>query len=98
MALFNKGQKKSAENVFEKEVRPFLKERDGKVHVIMVNSFSKLINQVFGIDDKYTTQIDSILTDMQNEGYEIIDVKLNSVMNQGILGQMEGFHTLITYK
>lgn len=98
MSMFKKGRKTSAENVFEKEVKPFLRERDGNVHVIMINSFSKWINQVFGVDDKYTTQIDSILTDMQNEGYEIIDVKINSLQNQGLTGNAEGFHTLITYK
>ena len=98
MSLFNKSQKNIAKNVFEKEVKPFLKEKDGNVHVIMINSFSKWVNQVFGVDDKYTTQIDSIVTDMQKEGYEIIDVKVNSIQNQGLTGKAEGFYTLITYK
>ncbi|WP_440897049.1 hypothetical protein ACS127_03385 [Amphibacillus sp. Q70] len=98
MALFNKSQKKSAENIFEKEVKPLLHEKDGNVHVIMINSFSKWLNQNFGSDDKYTTQVDSILTEIQNEGYEIVDVKLNSIQNQGLTGNMEGFHTLVLYK
>ena len=35
---------------------------------------------------------------MQEDGYEIIDVKFNSLTNQGITGMMEGFHTLIVYR
>lgn len=70
---------------------------DGYKHVIMINSFSKFINQVFGCEDKYTTQIDEILVNMQKDGYEIIDVKFNSIEGQGAFKTMEGFHTLITY-
>lgn len=71
---------------------------DGKIHVVMINSFSKFLNQNFECEEKYTGQIDGILSLMQDDGYEIIDVKFNSVQNQGLTGQMEGFHTLITYK
>ncbi len=72
--------------------------KDGKIHVVMINSFSKWINQVFQCEEKYTGQIDGILSLMQDDGYEIIDVKFNSLQGQGITGQMEGFHTLVTYK
>ena len=75
-----------------------LSEKDGKVHVIMINSFSKWLNQNFACEEKYSGQIDGILSLMQDDGYEIIDVKFNSVQNQGLTGQMEVFHTLITYK
>ena len=64
----------------------------------MVNSFSKFINQNFGVEDKYTTQIDSIVTALQKDGYEIVDIKFDSLKGQGISGSMEGFHTLIQYK
>lgn len=64
----------------------------------MINSFSKWLNQNFECEDKYTTQIDNILSHMQEDGYEIIDVKFNSLVNQGIFGQMEGYHTLVMYK
>lgn len=63
----------------------------------MINSFSKLLNQNFGCEDKYTIQINEIITKIQEDGYEIIDVKFNSIQNQGLTGQMKGFHTLITY-
>lgn len=64
----------------------------------MVNSFSKWINQNFGCEDKYTTQIDEIISSMQLDGYEIVDIKIDSLQNQGLSGSMEGFHTVILYK
>lgn len=98
MGIFTKGQKNIAENIYEKSIKPFLKERDGFTHVVMVNSFSKLFNQNFGCEDKYTTQIDTILTAMQQEGYEIVDVKFNSLMGQGAIKDSTGFNTLIIYR
>ncbi len=97
MGLFTKNQANTANYVYD-NLKKFLKEKDDKVHIIMINSFSKWLNQNFQCEDKYTTQIDQILTNMQQDGYEIIDVKFNSIQNQGLVGQMEGFHTLITYK
>lgn len=35
---------------------------------------------------------------MQEDGYEIIDVKVTVIQNQGITGELEGFNTLITYR
>ncbi|WP_338213828.1 hypothetical protein [Companilactobacillus muriivasis] len=97
MGMFTNKQKFTADSVYSKEVKPLLK-KDGFTHVIMVNSFSKWINQIFGAEDKYTVQIDGILSDMQNDNFEIIDVKFDSLKNQGVFKDMEGFHTLITYK
>lgn len=97
MALFTKSQKNTASNVYENS-RQYLKPKDGKIHVIMINSFSKFVNQVFECENKYTTQIDEFISAMQDDGYEIIDIKFNSIQGQGITGSMEGFHTLITYK
>ena len=96
MGFFNNVQKETAINSYSK-IKKYLQPKDGNKHIIMINSFSKLVNQVFGCEDKYTTQIEEILTLMQNDGYQIVDIKINSIQNQGITGQMEGFHTLITY-
>ncbi|MGO3731578.1 MAG: hypothetical protein ACTJHC_00220 [Vagococcus sp.] len=98
MGLFSNNQKIAASNIYEKEVKVNLHEKDGLTHVLMINSFSKWLNQNFGVDDKYTNQLNQIITNMQNDGYEIVDIKLNSIQGQGLSGQMEGFHTLITYK
>lgn len=97
MGMFNNVQKETSDVIYDK-TKKFLKPKDGKIHVVMINSFSKFINQIFGCEEKYTIQIDEIITNMQKDGYEIIDVKINSIQNQGLTGQMEGFHTLITYK
>lgn len=88
----------ASNNVYFGEVKKYLSEKDGKVHVLMINSFSKWINQVFGIDEKYTIQIDSILSNMQYDGYEIIDVKFSTEQNQGLFNEMEGFYTMILYR
>lgn len=97
MGFFNNMQKNMATNVYA-DVKKHLSKKDGNKHVVMINSFSKWINQNFGCEDKYTTQIDEIVSDMQNDGYEILDIKFNSIQGQGLSGQMEGFHTLIVYK
>lgn len=97
MGVFTKTQAKAAEVVYG-DIQKYLKPQDGGVHVVMINSFSKWLNQNFGCEDKYTTQIDYILHCMQADGYQILDVKFNSIQGQGLSGQMEGFHTLITYR
>lgn len=97
MGFFNNNQKAVASTVYQK-TKQYLKEKDGNVHILMINSFSKWVNQVFECEDKYTTQIDEILTNMQNDGYEIIDIKFNSLQGQGLTASMEGFNTLIIYK
>lgn len=83
---------------YRDSVKPNLAPKDGQLHVLMLNSFSKWLNQNFECEAKYTNQIDAILTALQNDGYEIVDIKFNSLQNQGISGQMEGFHTLVMYR
>lgn len=97
MGWKNNIQKSTASAVYDK-ARKYLKEKDGKQHIIMFNSFSKFLNQTFECEDKYTIQIDEILSGMQTDGYEILDIKFNSIQSQGLFGEMEGFHTLIIYK
>lgn len=97
MSFFSKGQIKDANYVYN-NMKKYLKPKDGKKHVVMINSFSKFVNQIFGCEDKYTVQLETLITNMQDEGYEILDIKFNSLMNQGIFGDMEGFNTLIIYR
>lgn len=95
---FAKMQTTAASEVYQNEVLPYIAPKDGLVHALMITSFSKYFNQVFGVDTKYTVQLDEILTRMQRDGCEIIDVKLSSMQNQGLTGKMEGFHTIILYR
>jgi len=97
MGFFTNTQKAASVNVYA-QMKPYIAPKDGKIHVLMINSFSKFANQAFQCEDKYTTQIDTILSYLQDDGYEIVDVKFNSVKNQGLTGEMEGFHTLIMYR
>ena len=97
MGFFTNTQKAVATNIYA-QMRQYVVPKDGLVHVLMVNSFSKWLNQNFECENKYTTQLDCILTGLQRDGHEIVDVKFNSVKNQGLTGEMEGFHTLILYR
>ena len=100
MGMFTKAQKNMATGVYA-NVKKCLKEKDGFTHVVMVNSFGKLANQNFMCEDKYSTEIDQILTLMQQDGYEIVDLKVTALQNQGrgTWGKdMEGYSTLIMYK
>lgn len=98
MGLFKKSEKELPKSLYETMFKKYMKKKDGNIHIIMVNSFSKLLNQNFGCENKYTEQIDHILLGIQEDGYEIVDIKFNSLQNQGLSGQMEGFNTLIMYK
>lgn len=97
MGLLSKSRKASGNVLYNDEVKPQLVEKDGNVHIVMINSFSKLANQAFGVESKYTEQIGSVVNDLQKDGYEIVDIKFNSLKGQGITGTAEGFHTLIMY-
>lgn len=98
MGLFKNTRENVSNSVYDNDVKPYLVEKDGLVHLIMVTSFSKLLNQQFDVEKKYTTQLDTILTRMQQDGYEIVDVKLNSMHNEGLTGQATQFQTTIIYK
>lgn len=98
MGLFKNNRENVSNSMYDNDVKPYLVEKDGLVHLIMVTSFSKLLNQQFDVEKKYTTQLDTILSRMQQDGYEIVDVKLNSMHNEGITGQATQFQTTIIYK
>lgn len=91
-------QQNISTGVYETQVSKYLHAKDGNVHILMINSFSKWINQVFGVESKYTIQIDNIISLMQKNGYEIVDIKFSTEQNQGLFKEMEGFYTLIMYK
>lgn len=97
MGMFSGYSKGAAQNVYT-QMRPYLAQKDGLVHVVMINSFSQLANQNFKCDEKYTTEIDFVVNCMRREGYEVLDIKFNSIPNQGMTGNRTGFNTLITYR
>lgn len=96
MGIFTKSQKTAAAGVYT-DVKKNLKEKDGNIHVVMVNSYSKFANGIFCCEDKYTTQIDEILSFMQADGYEIVDIKFSTIFRDQA-AVMQGYSTLIMYK
>lgn len=79
---------------FERKLKP----KNGKTHVLMVNSFSKLYNTWLSSDGKYTDEIDAIIGNMEERGYEIIDIKIATVDKSGVFGIRCRYNTLIVYK
>lgn len=80
------------ENAYN-EIKESLKEKDGKVHIIMINGKSFLALKELECLNKYTNEVDSVLSFMQDDGYEIIDVK-----HQFISDSSRQYITLIMYK
>jgi hypothetical protein len=82
-------------------IKRSLAPKDGFVHVVLINSYSTLSNKMISFDEEYTEQINLIMTAMQKDGYEIVDVKFNAGINDRVLfseSNVERFNTLIMYK
>ena len=98
MGLFSQQTKDNFNNARADVVLKSLKPKDGKTHVLILRSFSKVATAVFGCDEKYTNEVDAVLVEMQNKGYEIVDVKINSAVSSGAAGVREGYVTCIIYR
>ena len=96
MGLFDKNYEKSTENLYE-NVKQYLKPKDGMKHIIMLNTMSKSITNGLECENKYTIQINNIMETMQEEGYEIVDVKIDNTTYQA-MGNAFLIRTLIIYK
>lgn len=57
------------------EIKESLKPKDGFVHIIFLSSLHQIKLKLLCCDHKYTTQINYFLQRMQEDGYEILDVK-----------------------
>lgn len=80
------------ENAYNK-IKESLKEKDGKVHIVMIKSKIHLSYEELECENKYTNEVDSIVSSMQDDGYEIIDVKYQAIGDSPIQ-----YSTLIMYK
>ena len=72
-----------------------LKSKDGQKHIILLEM--EKLSFLTGSDDEYTTKTDEILSRMQNDGYEIVDVQFSAGI-RGDLKQTVDLETLIIYK
>jgi hypothetical protein len=95
----NEKQRQEIANGVYDQIRNGIVPPDGNKHVLMVTSFGKLGGtQVFSFDDKYTTQIGAIVSNIQNEGREVLDIKFDCQHGAGATGGGISYHTLIVYR
>lgn len=95
MGIFDKNYEKSADNLYE-DVKKYLKPKNGKKNVIMLNTMSKALTNGFECESKYTLQINEIINAMQDDGYEILDIKMDNSLYQTV-GNPFIIRTLIMY-
>lgn len=95
MGILDASQKISGKRVLS-DVNSYLIS-DGFVHVIMIESIAKQQSTHFTVDEKYTNQLNVILTGMQKKGYKILNVQNSSVVGNRVSSTIE-FTTLITYQ
>lgn len=87
--LGNKGSGKTWETFKIK-----LAKKDGKAHVMIFNIFDKILGAGTGVVKDYT-KVDLLISCMQDDGFDIIDVKLTSNETNGTT---TGYCVLVTYK
>lgn len=90
MGIFDNNYEKSSDKTYE-DIKKYLKSKDGKKHIILINSMMKMTTNGWECENKYTIQIDTILEHMQDDGYEILDLKIEHMENSLL-------RTLIIYK
>lgn len=96
MGLLDSAQRAKGKHVFSDEVKSQLIP-DGLIHVIMVESIAKFESNRFTVDGKYTNQINAILTKMQKNGYQILNIQNSSITGNKVSPTIE-FTTLISYQ
>lgn len=74
-----------------------LKPRDGKLHVLMMNTWNTWGTAKFRCDDKYIGEVDDVLSYMQDEGYEIVKIEHTSLSDGTGFGVIS-YTTLVTYR
>lgn len=94
MGIFDKNYEESSDKLWE-DVKKNLKPKNGKKQVILLSTMTK---STAGLecDNKYTLQIGKVLDEMQNEGYEILDLKIETI--ESSMSTAAFIRTLIIYK
>lgn len=88
MSIFNQRIKQSIDE-YKEELRP----KDGRSHILLI---ATIVDYGKKQTKEYTSQINDFLDYMQENDYEILDIKLNINNNQSLAGYLH--ETLITYK
>ena len=77
--------------VMKKELQNNLKPKDGKYHVVLIKSKSKSLSD----NNIQVLELENILEIIQNEGYEIVDIKIMGVQ---YCGGTIGSEAIVVYK
>lgn len=73
--------------------------RDGLVHVAMFNCFGSLgATQGIAADEKFNQQADLILTQIQQSGRDVVDVKFDGQYGVGLTGNGISYHVMVLYR
>lgn len=94
MGLFDKNFEKSVNELYQ-DIKKYLSPKDGKKHVVLINTTSKTLTNGMECDNKYTIQINGVIEEMQQEGYEILNIRMDA--SQQVMGNMTLIRTLIEY-
>ena len=95
MGIFDYYSEEPSDNLYE-GVKKYLKPRNGKKQVILLTSKTKPSTYKLECDNKYTLEVGKFLEEMQNEGYEIVDVKIEMLETAG--STVATARTLVTYQ
>ena len=97
--MFGKIRKEAAKSILDSsEYTNTIKPKNGNVHIMLVDSFSGTgEGSVLQIEEKYSNQVNEILDKLQSNGYEIVDVKVNSIPVKTLIADMK-YQTAILYK
>ena len=77
--MFTKNDKQTAINNYEQNIKPFLSEKDNFTHFISFTISSEKQNKQLTCDKKTTLYIETIINELQKNGYEINDIKINNI-------------------
>lgn len=96
--MFDNAHKRAAKNIISL-YKDIIQPKNGHAHVLMVESFNQIgEGRILEIDEKYSNQINSMLDYMQDQGYEILDVKFQTQPYKATLGGSDlRYQTLICY-
>lgn len=88
----------SADEHKYEEIVPYLHEKDGYRHILLLTGFAKMTSKPFECEEKFTLQLDDFITHMQKNDYELLDVKVSPIGNSNVLGTASGYSVCIVYR
>ena len=88
MSIFDQRIKQGIDNYKEN-----LKPKNGNIHIILIET---IVDNEYKQKQEYMTKINNFLDYMQENSYEIIDIKLNISAKRSMKGYV--YETMIIYK